>query len=86
HVVDPSPPGAGTVWRPEQSRHLLMNTVASQITVFTDDSARLEGPIESGPSLYEWARALEARAGAGVPGAEDIDADVLAEARGLGPD
>ncbi|WP_411116217.1 FAD/NAD(P)-binding protein [Streptomyces microflavus] len=87
HVVDPSPPGAGTVWRPEQSRHLLMNTVASQITVFTDDSARLEGPIESGPSLYEWARALDARAGAdAAPGADDIDADVLAEARALGPD
>ncbi|MEE1727612.1 FAD/NAD(P)-binding protein, partial [Streptomyces sp. BE282] len=23
HGVDPSPGGAGTVWRPEQSRHLL---------------------------------------------------------------
>ncbi|MEW2066476.1 FAD/NAD(P)-binding protein [Streptomyces sp. NPDC007346] len=83
HVVDPSPPGAGTVWRPEQSRHLLMNTVASQITVFTDDSAQLEGPIESGPSLYEWARALVARTEAGHAEADD---DVLAEARALGPD
>lgn len=83
HVVDPSPPGAGTVWRPEQSRHLLMNTVASQITVFTDDSARLEGPIEAGPSLYEWARALVARTEAGHGEAEE---DVLSEARALGPD
>ncbi|WKU47485.1 FAD/NAD(P)-binding protein [Streptomyces sp. VNUA116] len=56
HVVDPSAPGAGTVWRTDQSPHLLMNTVASQITVYTDDSARIEGPVEPGPSLYEWAR------------------------------
>ncbi|MER7493642.1 FAD/NAD(P)-binding protein [Streptomyces pharetrae] len=79
HVVDPSAPGAGRVWRPDQSRHLLMNTVASQITVYTDDSVRTEGPVEPGPSLYEWARSLT-----GGEGAED-DADTLAEARGLGP-
>ncbi|MGW5680245.1 FAD/NAD(P)-binding protein, partial [Streptomyces sp. NPDC003860] len=30
HVVDPAVPGAGAVWRSDQSRHLLMNTVASQ--------------------------------------------------------
>ncbi|MEV0844559.1 FAD/NAD(P)-binding protein [Streptomyces sp. NPDC049954] len=81
HVVDPSAPGAGTVWRPEQSQYLLMNTVASQITVFTDDSAAIEGPIEPGPSLYEWAQSL---ALLGDP--EQLDAAVLAEARRLGPD
>ncbi|MFY1675605.1 FAD/NAD(P)-binding protein [Streptomyces sp. WMMC905] len=81
HVVDPSAPGAGNVWRPEQSRHLLMNTVASQITVFTDDSATIEGPIESGPSLHEWAESL---ALLGDPA--DHEAGVLAEARALGPD
>ncbi|WP_406090709.1 FAD/NAD(P)-binding protein [Kitasatospora purpeofusca] len=58
HVVDPAPPGAGRVWRTDQSRHLLMNTVASQITVYTDDSVRIDGPVEPGPSLYEWAKAL----------------------------
>ena len=35
HVVDPYPPGAGRVWRTEQSRHLLMNTVAAQVSMFT---------------------------------------------------
>lgn len=65
HVVDPTAPGAGAVWRADQSRHLLMNTVASQITVFTDDSVRIEGPIEPGPSLYEWAQELTRRAEAG---------------------
>ncbi|AZM75411.1 FAD-binding protein [Streptomyces sp. KPB2] len=81
HVVDPSAPGAGTVWRAEQSQHLLMNTVASQITVFTDDSAGIDGPIEPGPSLYEWAQTL---ALLGDPTRHD--ATTLAEAGRLGPD
>lgn len=55
HVIDPAAPGAGAVWRTDQSQHLLMNTVASQITVFTDDSSRIDGPVEPGPSLWEWA-------------------------------
>ncbi|WP_087927086.1 FAD/NAD(P)-binding protein [Streptomyces albireticuli] len=84
HVVDPSAPGAGTVWRSDQSRELLMNTVSSQITVYTDDSARIEGPVEPGPSLYEWARGLAALADAGR--APDHDEETLAEARRLGPD
>lgn len=32
-----------------------MNTVASQVTLFTDDSVDCSGPIRPGPSLYEWA-------------------------------
>ncbi|GAA1739837.1 FAD/NAD(P)-binding protein [Luedemannella helvata] len=56
HVVDPAGPGAGAVWRCDQSRHLMTNTVASQITVWTDPRSRIDGPIEPGPSLYEWAR------------------------------
>ncbi|WP_017556314.1 FAD/NAD(P)-binding protein [Nocardiopsis baichengensis] len=79
HMVDPHPPGAGGVWRPDQSRLLLMNTVASQITVFTDDSVRIGGPVEPGPSLYEWARKP---AEAGGP----ADPEDLQEARRLGPD
>ncbi|SDC40581.1 FAD/NAD(P)-binding protein [Streptomyces prasinopilosus] len=82
HVVDPYRPGAGRVWRTEQPRLLLMNTVASQVTVFTDASVEMEGPVEPGPSLYEWARAL----GDGPGGAALHDEAVLAEARGLGPD
>ncbi|MGK5628791.1 FAD/NAD(P)-binding protein [Streptomyces sp. URMC 123] len=81
HVVDPSAPGAGTVWRTEQSRHLLMNTVASQITVYTDDSARIDGPIEPGPSLYEWARSV-----AELTDTSGYDDETVAEARRLGPD
>jgi uncharacterized NAD(P)/FAD-binding protein YdhS len=57
HLVDPAPPGPGRVWRTDQSAELLMNTVASQVTLFTDDSVDCEGPIRRGPSLHEWAAA-----------------------------
>ena len=53
YLIDPFEPGAGAVWRTTQSTHLLMNTVASQITVFTDDSVTIDGPVEPGDSLYE---------------------------------
>lgn len=54
HVVDPEPPGAGRVWRTRQSAELLMNTVASQVTLFTDASVEAGGPIRPGPTLHEW--------------------------------
>ncbi|TGB05531.1 FAD/NAD(P)-binding protein [Streptomyces sp. MZ04] len=57
HVVDPSPPGPGRVWRTAQPPELLMNTVASQVTLFTDESVDCAGPVLRGPSLYEWAAA-----------------------------
>ncbi|MEU3355543.1 FAD/NAD(P)-binding protein [Streptomyces sp. NPDC037389] len=75
HLVDPGRPGSGGVWRTGQSSHLLMNTVASQITMFTDAGVRIAGPLEPGPSLYGWARSRP-HAGAAV----------RAEARRLGPD
>jgi hypothetical protein len=85
HVVDPDPPGAGRVWRPSQSRHLLMNTVACQVTVYTDASVRIDGPLKEGPSLYHWAKAVES--GALDAGPDEVwPAEVVAEARALGPD
>ncbi|MEU9122414.1 FAD/NAD(P)-binding protein [Streptomyces sp. NPDC048506] len=54
HVIDPAPPGAGQVWRTAQPPELLMNTVASQVTLFTDESVECAGPIRTGPSLYAW--------------------------------
>ncbi|MGF1430845.1 FAD/NAD(P)-binding protein [Kitasatospora sp. LaBMicrA B282] len=88
HVVDPAAPGAGAVWRPEQSRYLLMNTVAAQITSYTDDSVLIEGPIEPGPSLYEWAKSLPApgaASGVASAAASGLDQATLAEARDLTP-
>ncbi|WP_105971486.1 FAD/NAD(P)-binding protein [Streptomyces geranii] len=69
HVVDPAPPGAGQVWRTSQSPRLLMNTVACQVTLFTDDSVDCSGPVRPGPSLYEWA--LDAPDGEGELGPDD---------------
>ncbi|GAA4003649.1 hypothetical protein GCM10022384_57820 [Streptomyces marokkonensis] len=87
HVVDPGPPGAGLVWRPSQSRRLLMNTVASQVTVFTDASVTIEGPLEEGPSLYQWAASLAARDPRALVAGRDAPGEaVLAQARALGPD
>ncbi|MCJ1262060.1 hypothetical protein MMC22_001929 [Lobaria immixta] len=59
HVVDPSTPGPGRVWRTAQSSELLMNTVTSQVTMFTDESIDCLGPIRLGPSLYTWATNAE---------------------------
>lgn len=81
HMVDPAEPGAGSVWRTSQSRHLLMNTVASQISVFTDASSRIDGTVEPGPSLYEWIRGLAVLSEFG-----DYDDETVAEAAALGPD
>ncbi|MFI5932107.1 FAD/NAD(P)-binding protein [Actinoplanes sp. NPDC051494] len=81
HVVDPALPGAGAVWRGDQSAMLLTNTVASQITVYTDRSSRIDGPIEPGPSLYDWARGLALLGPLGTD-----DAATVAEAQRLGPD
>ncbi|WP_218917388.1 FAD/NAD(P)-binding protein [Luteipulveratus mongoliensis] len=55
HVVDPHPAGGGRVWRREQSPLLWMNSVAEDITVFTDSSVTCDGPVHPGPSLAEWA-------------------------------
>jgi uncharacterized NAD(P)/FAD-binding protein YdhS len=56
HVVDPYPAGAGRVWRRDQPRDLLMNTVAGDVTVFTDATVTCEGPLTPGPTQYRWAR------------------------------
>ncbi|MGW1620546.1 FAD/NAD(P)-binding protein [Streptomyces sp. NPDC002172] len=67
HVIDPAPPGPGRVWRTTQSAELLMNTVASQVTLFTDDSVDCAGPVRPGPSLHAWA----AGAAGGALGPDD---------------
>ncbi|MFI0710865.1 FAD/NAD(P)-binding protein [Streptomyces inhibens] len=81
HAIDSHAPGCGNVWRPAQSRHLLMNTVASQVTMYTDPSIRCAGPIVRGPSLYEWLRQLPAETVH-----EQLGAELAEQARSLGPD
>ncbi|MEW2623052.1 FAD/NAD(P)-binding protein [Streptomyces sp. NPDC048106] len=60
HLVDPYPPGGGRVWRQEQSPLLWMNSHAEDVTMFTDDTVRMDGPVRAGPTLHEWA-ALDGR-------------------------
>ena len=83
HLVDPFRPGPGQVWRSGQSRRLLMNTVASQVTAFTDDSVEMAGPVEPGPSLYEWAVSAAAAPDTVTPA---LDEGFRSEAARLGPD
>jgi hypothetical protein len=60
HLVDPFPPGPGRVWRFDQSPLLRMNTMSADVTMFTDDTVRCDGPIRPGPTLAEWVAAVRA--------------------------
>ncbi|RAT14903.1 MULTISPECIES: FAD/NAD(P)-binding protein [Lonsdalea] len=55
-LVDPNEIGTGA-HSPQQPDHLLVNTVASQITLFGDESVKNSGPIRQGLNFFEWARA-----------------------------
>jgi uncharacterized NAD(P)/FAD-binding protein YdhS len=54
HIVDPYPAGGGRIWRATQSGLLWMNSMARDITIFTDESVQMQGPIVPGPTLSEW--------------------------------
>lgn len=82
-VVDPFPPGAGRIWRRDQSPLLKLNSMARDVTVFTDESCLIAGPVRSGPSLMDWVERV--RAGT-LPDASIDDPDLDAELRGLRPD
>jgi hypothetical protein len=60
HLIDPFPPGPGRIWRYEQSPLLRMNSMTEDVTMFTDDSVRIAGPVRPGPSLSEWVELLRA--------------------------
>lgn len=52
-IFDPHPPGVGC-HDPNQEDYLLVNTVAGQITQFSDHSVVGAGPILEGPSFHQW--------------------------------
>ncbi|MFE6866478.1 FAD/NAD(P)-binding protein [Kitasatospora sp. NPDC057692] len=81
HLVDPHPPGGGRIWRHEQSPLLRMNSMAEDVTMFTDERSTIEGPVRPGPSLAEWAADPRAFA----PYREIADPEVRAELRTLAP-
>ncbi|MFE2705435.1 FAD/NAD(P)-binding protein [Streptomyces mirabilis] len=55
HLVDPHPSGAGRIWREAQSPLLWMNSHAEDVTMFTDETVVMDGPVLPGPTLHEWA-------------------------------
>ena len=61
-VVDDTQVGAGRVWRTDQTRELCMNTLADAVTLFTDASVTMDGPVREGPTMYEWGQLALAQA------------------------
>ena len=59
HLIDPHRAGTGRVWRPDLHPGLWMNSMAEDVTMFTDDTVQCDGPIRPGPSLYEWAHTID---------------------------
>ncbi|CAG7555107.1 unnamed protein product, partial [Fusarium equiseti] len=54
HVVDPYPAGAGRIWRGSQAPLLWMNSTTADVTMFTDETTAVTGPVLPGPTLAEW--------------------------------
>ncbi len=77
HLVDPFSPGAGRIWRFDQSPLLRMNSLAMDTTLFLDPSVTCHGPIVQGPSMAEWA-ASSATDALSTP-------ELVAEAKTLAP-
>ncbi|MDF1827408.1 MAG: FAD/NAD(P)-binding protein [Legionellaceae bacterium] len=55
NIINPGDLGVG-VHAINQPQSLLVNTVACQITMYTDASVTNAGPICEGPSFYTWAK------------------------------
>ncbi|MBC7957364.1 MAG: FAD/NAD(P)-binding protein, partial [Cytophagales bacterium] len=53
YIFDPNPPGVGC-HDLDQDDLFLVNTVAGQITQFSDATVTGAGPILEGPSFYQW--------------------------------
>jgi uncharacterized NAD(P)/FAD-binding protein YdhS len=79
HFIDPFPAGPGRIWRLEQSPLLKLNSMAADVTMFTDESSVIEGPVRPGPSLIEWVD----RVRAGSIELSPVDAALAAEISAL---
>ena len=73
HLIDPHRAGLGRVWRSDNHAGLWMNSLAEDVTMFTDDTVHCEGPIRPGPTLYEWATSIDDQSLAAVASEELID-------------
>jgi hypothetical protein len=79
HLVDPYPAGAGRIWRHDQSPLLAMNSMAADVTMFTDSSVVCDGPIRPGPSFWEWAQHLRDFGEPAAPPPEGVGPELAAE-------
>ncbi|MEE1650131.1 FAD/NAD(P)-binding protein [Brachybacterium sp. J144] len=57
-ILDPHLPGSGRIWRAAESPLLLMNSRAADVSIFTDETVEMDGPVVAGPSLAEWAEGI----------------------------
>lgn len=55
-LIDDSYVGTGRIWSPNQSKHLLMNTYAKEITAFSGTliDSNMEACAGNGPTFYQW--------------------------------
>ncbi|MEV4949015.1 FAD/NAD(P)-binding protein [Streptomyces sp. NPDC053755] len=60
HLIDNTEIGAGRVWRTDQDPWFTMNTVVSQITMYSGDSDGGPARPGAGPSLGQWLAATAA--------------------------
>jgi hypothetical protein len=78
HLIDPYPPGPGRIWRHDQSPLLAMNSMAADVTMFTDETVVCDGPVVPGPSFWDWAQELRTT---GDP--DSLGPELAAELRGV---
>ncbi|HKU29288.1 MAG TPA: FAD/NAD(P)-binding protein [Arthrobacter sp.] len=83
HVVEPHEPGSGRIWRYDQAPGLLLNSMAADITMFTDASVACDGPALDGPGLAGWASGVLDGSIRDVP---PFEPHIQAQLRALGPD
>lgn len=82
HLIEPFSPGSGRIWRHDQSPLLKLNSMAQDVTMFTDASVECAGPAQGGPSLAEWRDAvLEGR----LTDVPPLDGDLRRQLQDLGP-
>lgn len=53
-AIDDVQVGAGRIWRTDQPDWFMMNTLVSQITMYSGAPDHMEARPGAGPSLYEW--------------------------------
>jgi FAD-NAD(P)-binding len=73
-LFDPQEPGSGA-HDPGQSSFHLVNTVAGQLTLFSDATVVGAGPVMGGPTFFEWLRTQSRMDPSGPLAGVDVGAD-----------